>query len=1558
MTTMCLAVASLLSAVMLPPQSTAVENHAAEEFRRYAGDFPAVLERGADDLGADGFRLYEKDGTLHIAGGKRGILYGVYEALERFWGVRWYASDFTVDPKKSDVRIPKGFDLTERPAFRTRIPYYYDVRENREFAARLRVNSSLVKGLADDPRLGGTSGRLCRGLEMHSSASMVPAAKYAKTHPEYFSMRNGKRLVVGDPQYDMQLCLTNPDVFEIFVTNVCAALEKDPTAEEYSVGQNDNVNYCECPACAAVNAEEESTAGTLLRFANRVAAAVETRFPGRKAVTCGYQWTRKPPKKTRPAPNVLISFSSIECDQSHPLASGRYPENIAVRKDLEGWRAQGARFSNWTYVTQFSAFQMPFANLGAVREDLVYYRDHGVEEMLSEGCYCCSGCDLEALRAWLIAKWLWNPDLDEETLVNDFCTGYYRSAAPYVKAYYKLLRALPEKDTGFCLDCCHVSYYQKDLVTDEFLAEADRLWTAAEKAAETESLSVLTNVLRGAFPVRFTIFQRLNDRYSPVPYSLRRGDPSADPDALRHRALAQELLKVYELGRPIYRAESRDAAVKARAMRETVARSAVAVPAKGTESFTVESGRLDVCGVGRDVDWVKDAEATQGKALKFRNTKWNWNARLDLPGNVFDKDKSYRLRVRIKVEKTPGGSGNVLAAGFFNPNTRKEHSARSLSAADVADGRWQWVDLGLFTPQESQYLWIMAGQFDRKTYDRNPAVEAVYLDRVEISRADSVRTFALVRNGRAAAEIVRTGNWRVDRDIDFFTNAVFRATGALLPVVDKPAGGLNAVNFTLHKASVIKEDNWAVTFPSTNLMEIHGTEMSCRWEMNRILEVYCGYVACCPGPHGTHYGNARDISLERVRHTGSASFCLERYQWREDAGWERACGGKRLELDSEQSAFGAGFHHHALWKILPVEKYGKDPWREKVMPMIDGKRQVPKHSNMCWQPCFSSSVVDDEIVKNVSAWIEKHPDTRVVSLGQSDGEGYCRCPDCVKLNGGTGRKSVFLPRFENWSNAYFAFVNRIARRLHEKFPHLVFGCNSYVGTTDPPDFRLEPYILAHVTEDIYQSRDPERDAKKDALLRAWNEKSSMLGVYDYAYGMIRYAPPRLYTALAAKSFQRKRRYPALNQFFAESSSFDGEGPKRWISYRFLFDVNRDYETEMNRWCRACCGAEAAPHLREYYRAWEDFWMGEAVTKTPWYRTVNDEYCDFWNPNWVFALDDGTMARARAALEKMLAAAVRSGDAEQRVRAERLRLYHEYYEARIYCSGRETATTGGRVTTPEQTVAFVDSLAGAMGKAYRTLRERTDAICALRYAEPPEETGSDTPARAASRWQGMVESFRVASYDNYFLSLRGMGGVCTFRDDPSVRSAIGRAASAPTTAEPFRSLFAKMYEDVPRPDVVVASGDTREQDLAKWAAVGHNATVVANGESGFAMQAKKTGWTGLVRPYQGLKPDHWYVARAVLRHDGKSAPITASVILRVHGGNWQAGPTCTVSLKDGGSATAASYAFLYRTRERNGRQDVADFYIDASGLKTGESLFVDRVELLDLGETKMFEDKEG
>ena len=60
-----------------------------------------VLEVVDEKEGTDGFRLKAKDGRLHVIGENgRGVMYGVYELLERYAGCRWYAPWHTVAPKR------------------------------------------------------------------------------------------------------------------------------------------------------------------------------------------------------------------------------------------------------------------------------------------------------------------------------------------------------------------------------------------------------------------------------------------------------------------------------------------------------------------------------------------------------------------------------------------------------------------------------------------------------------------------------------------------------------------------------------------------------------------------------------------------------------------------------------------------------------------------------------------------------------------------------------------------------------------------------------------------------------------------------------------------------------------------------------------------------------------------------------------------------------------------------------------------------------------------------------------------------------------------------------------------------------------------------------------------------------------------------------------------------------------------------------------------------------------------------------------------------------------
>ena len=226
-------------AAALPERAIAIEDvssgvgHAANVF---------AAPRGGDD----GFHLKVEGDRLRIIGENgRGVLYGVYEVLERFAGCRWYASWHSVIPIRDRIEIPANLDETQTPAFAMREPYWYDVTKNQEFAARLRVNSRSWKSF--DEKYGGNPYRFGGKLgSCHTFEQLLPQDKYFDAHPEYFSMIDGKRV-----RGKTQPCLTNPDVLRIVTSNVLERIRQDPGAKFYGVSQEDNNQYCRCPKCKA-----------------------------------------------------------------------------------------------------------------------------------------------------------------------------------------------------------------------------------------------------------------------------------------------------------------------------------------------------------------------------------------------------------------------------------------------------------------------------------------------------------------------------------------------------------------------------------------------------------------------------------------------------------------------------------------------------------------------------------------------------------------------------------------------------------------------------------------------------------------------------------------------------------------------------------------------------------------------------------------------------------------------------------------------------------------------------------------------------------------------------------------------------------------------------------------------------------------------------------------------------------------------------------------------------------------------------------------------------------
>ena len=358
----------------------------------------------------DSYIIYGTGNYLFLYGeGEKGTLYAVYDFLERFGDCRYYAAHEVEVPNLGGLRIPDTM-IFERPAFEYREMLYYMPNHDSVYADwhHLHTRRDLHRDW---------------GMFVHTFKDLVPASRYFDQHPEWFSMIDGQRVRDG------QLCLSNPEVLEELCRQLADTMSRRPDARIWSVSNNDNYNVCQCPKCRHLDSLYGGPTGTLLHFVNQVAR----RFPDKTLSTLAYQYTRSAPKglKVRPDSNVNIMFCSIECGRELPIADN--PREASFRKDMEDWQQLTDNIFMWDYVVQFRNFWNPFPNFHVLKPNLQYFRDHGVRMMFEQATGADNVTSWMELRGYLIAKLLWNPDLDADSLIADFCNGYYGAAGPYVK---------------------------------------------------------------------------------------------------------------------------------------------------------------------------------------------------------------------------------------------------------------------------------------------------------------------------------------------------------------------------------------------------------------------------------------------------------------------------------------------------------------------------------------------------------------------------------------------------------------------------------------------------------------------------------------------------------------------------------------------------------------------------------------------------------------------------------------------------------------------------------------------------------------------------------------------------------------------------------------------------------------------------------------------------------------------------------------------------------------------------------------------------------------------
>ena len=474
--------------------------------------------------------IRSSDSRITIDGaGNKGTINGVYAFLEEFCGCHWYESEVIIIPENAALTVEAKDDIEYTPFFEYSETDTTSSRDP-EFSVANGLTGGIYKDLTPEQGyaveyIGGSSHTL---VNYYCKPSV-----YFAEHPEYYALRNGVRT-------GTQLCLTNDDVKDIVTQEALELLSKKHNPEAslqiLSITQADNGEYCQCDNCKALDEANGSQAGTMLTFANEIAARIKSTglYDNVAIDTFAYQYTRKAPSDVVPREDVIVRLCSIECCFGHTLDDKDCKDNAEFMKDLEAWSEICNRLYIWNYSLNCDESINIYPNFGVLQRNIQIFYEHNVKGIYQQGVFYISESDAEfgEMKTYLTSKLMQNPYLDYEAEKLGYLEGVYGPGGKYLNEFIdiitkhavtKITHLHIEQDSRFSL---------LGITTGE-VNRCNELWELAKDAAETEEQ--LEQILRSELCWRYWKCSTMRSEFSRLqhPYLWMKANKDLYNDFVR-----------------------------------------------------------------------------------------------------------------------------------------------------------------------------------------------------------------------------------------------------------------------------------------------------------------------------------------------------------------------------------------------------------------------------------------------------------------------------------------------------------------------------------------------------------------------------------------------------------------------------------------------------------------------------------------------------------------------------------------------------------------------------------------------------------------------------------------------------------------------------------------------------------------------------------------------------------------------------------------------------------------------------------------------------------------
>jgi len=271
--------------------------------------------------------------------------------------------------------------------------------------------------------------------------------RYNKQFPNVFALTDrGDRTPINGGT-NVKLCVSNPQVINLWLTEVQDMLKENPFLSKFSVNENDsyNLGHCVCEHCqkwdeVSVLQKNKNLSDRHLKFANLLVEALRKKHPNKEdfeLLYFAYGNNRPLPIREKPHPKVgVVSVANFHLRRKSVLdtterAVKEFHDWSKIAKTIY-WRPNIGNPVGWQW-------GMPDVAFSQVFDDFRFVAENG-----AKGVFMDSYSDhwsTQGIQYYFASQLTWNPYLNKEEALNDYFTRLYGPGHDELRLFWEKCEA-------------------------------------------------------------------------------------------------------------------------------------------------------------------------------------------------------------------------------------------------------------------------------------------------------------------------------------------------------------------------------------------------------------------------------------------------------------------------------------------------------------------------------------------------------------------------------------------------------------------------------------------------------------------------------------------------------------------------------------------------------------------------------------------------------------------------------------------------------------------------------------------------------------------------------------------------------------------------------------------------------------------------------------------------------------------------------------------------------------------------------------------------------------